>query len=41
MANVRGNVQRLPNLVFKLLRRNGYIGRLLELKSKIYDKQFK
>lgn len=29
------------NLVFKLLRRNGYIGRLLELKSEIYDKQFK
>jgi hypothetical protein len=29
------------NLVFKLLRRNGYIGRLLDLKSKIYDKQFK
>jgi hypothetical protein len=31
----------IENLVFKLLRRNGYIGRLLELKSKIYDKQFK
>ena len=29
------------NLVFKLLRRNGYICRLMELKSKIYDKQFK
>ncbi len=31
----------IENLVFKLLRRNGYIGTLLELKSKIYDKQFK
>jgi len=31
----------IENLVFKLLRRNGYIGRLLELKTEIYDKQFK
>ena len=31
----------IENLVFKLLRRNGYIGRLMDLKSKIYDKQFK
>jgi hypothetical protein len=31
----------LENLVFKLLRRNGYIGKLMDLKSKIYDKQFK
>lgn len=31
----------IENLVFKLLRRNGYIGRLLDLKSKIYDKQFR
>ena len=29
------------NLVFKLLRRNGYIGRIMELKRKTYDKQFK
>lgn len=28
------------NLVFKLLRRNGYIGRLLKLKRLSYDKQF-
>lgn len=28
------------NLVFKLLRRNKYIERLLDLKSSIYDKQF-
>ncbi len=31
----------IENLVFKLLRRNGYIGKLMDLKSKIYDKQFK
>ena len=31
----------IENLVFKLLRRNGYIGKLISLKSKIYDKQFK
>ena len=29
------------NLVFKLLRRNGYIGKIMELKRKTYDKQFK
>jgi hypothetical protein len=29
------------NLVFKLLRRNGYISRILEVKKKAYDKQFK
>lgn len=29
------------NLVFKLLRRNGYIGTIMELKRKIYDNQFK
>ena len=28
------------NLVFKLLRRNGYIGKVLKLKRKSYDKQF-
>ena len=31
----------IENLVFKLLRRNGYIQRLMELKAKSYDKQFK
>lgn len=31
----------LENLVFKLLRRNGYITRLLEVRKKSYDKQFK
>jgi hypothetical protein len=29
------------NLVFKLLRRNGYIGKIMEMKRKLYDKQFK
>jgi hypothetical protein len=29
------------NLVFKLLRRNGSISDIIELKSKLYDKQFK
>lgn len=29
------------NLVFKLLRRNGYINKVMELKNKSYDKQFK
>jgi len=29
------------NLVFKLLRRNGYIGKIMELKRKVYDSQFK
>jgi len=31
----------IENLVFKLLRRNGYIERILNLKAKAYDKQFK
>ena len=31
----------IENLVFKLLRRNGYISKLLDLKIKIYDNQFK
>lgn len=31
----------LGNLVFKLLRRNGYIGRIMSLKRSLYDKQFK
>ena len=29
------------NLVFKLLRRNGYINKVMEMKHKSYDKQFK
>jgi hypothetical protein len=29
------------NLVFKLLRRNGYIEKIMEMKRKLYDKQFK
>lgn len=36
-----GGEYSIGNLVFKLLRRNGYIGRIIELKGKIYDKQFK
>lgn len=31
----------IGNLVFKLLRRNGYIEKAVEIKSKAYDKQFK
>lgn len=31
----------IGNLVFKLLRRNGYISSIMDLKRKIYDKQFK
>lgn len=31
----------IENLIFKLLRRNGYIERLLNIKTKSYDKQFK
>jgi len=31
----------VENLVFKLLRRNGYIERFMDLKSKSYDKQYK
>ena len=31
----------LGNLVFKLLRRNGYIAKIMEMKRKLYDKQFK
>lgn len=31
----------IGNLVFKLLRRNGYIGKIMEIKRKLYDKQFK
>lgn len=30
----------IENLIFKLLRRNGYIQRLLDVKKKAYDKQF-
>ena len=31
----------MGNLVFKFLRRNGYIGKIIELKRKSYDNQFK
>jgi hypothetical protein len=31
----------LGNLVFKLLRRNGYIQKVMDMKRKLYDKQFK
>lgn len=31
----------IENLVFKLMRRNGYIKKLIELRNKVYDKQFK
>lgn len=30
----------IGNLVFKLLRRNGYVGKIMELKRKVYDNQF-
>jgi hypothetical protein len=31
----------IGNLVFKLLRRNGYLGKVMSMKRKLYDKQFK
>jgi hypothetical protein len=31
----------LGNLVFKLLRRNGYISKIMDMKRRSYDKQFK
>ena len=31
----------IGNLVFKLLRRNGYINKVMEMKSKSYDRQFR
>ena len=31
----------IENLVFKLLRRNGYIQRVMDVRRKAYDKQFK
>ena len=31
----------IENLVFKLLRRNGYIQRIMDVRKKAYDKQFK
>jgi hypothetical protein len=31
----------IENLVFKLLRRNGYIQRIMDVRRKAYDKQFK
>ena len=34
-------VSALGNLVFKLLRRNGYIEKIMDMKRKLYDNQFK
>jgi hypothetical protein len=31
----------IGNIVFKLLRRNGYIGKIMDMKKKSYEKQFK
>lgn len=31
----------IENLVFKLLRRNGYIGKLIDIRTKSYDSKFK
>jgi hypothetical protein len=31
----------IENLIFKLLRRNGYIQRLMDIKREAYDKQFR
>ena len=31
----------IENLVFKLLRRNGYIQKIMDIRRKAYDKQFK
>lgn len=39
-ALLSGDEFSIGNLIFKLLRRNGYIGRLLELRRKSYDRQF-
>ena len=36
-----GGEYSIGNLVFKLLRRNGYTGKVMDMKSKAYDKQFK
>lgn len=36
-----GGEYSVGNLVFKLLRRNGYLGKIMELKRKIYDSKFK
>ena len=30
----------IGNLVFKLLRRNGYVGKVVKMKNQAYDKQF-
>ena len=37
----QGGELSLGNLVFKFLRRNGYIGKIINLKRKSYDNQFK
>ena len=36
----KGGELSIENIVFKLLRRNGYIKKILDLKVKIYDKQY-
>jgi hypothetical protein len=36
-----GGEYSIGNLVFKLLRRNGYIGKIIKLRGDIYDYQFK
>jgi hypothetical protein len=36
-----GGEYSIGNLVFKLLRRNGYISKVVDMKNKSYDKQFK
>ena len=36
-----GGEYSVGNLVFKLLRRNGYVSKIMELKKYAYDKQFK
>ena len=30
----------VENLVFKLLRRNGYIGKIIDIRTKSYDEKF-
>lgn len=39
-ALLSGDEFSIGNLIFKLLRRNGYIARLLDLRRKSYDRQF-
>jgi hypothetical protein len=35
----KGGEFSLENLVFKYLRRNGYVGKLLDFRNKIFDKK--